>query len=243
MVLGSSDCSGRAFSSPGPADWGAASLLYLAAAGVGRITVVDDDSVDLSNLQRQVVHDTGAVGEPKVQSAARRLAAINPDVRVDPVQGRITAATAAALIADHDVVLDGTDNFATRYLLADACHLARIPLVTAAMLRFDGQATVSMGYAGPETPCYRCLFPEPPPAGTVPSCAEAGVLGALAGLMGSLQALEAVKLLVGLGEPLVGRLLLVDSLSMQFDTMTVAADPSCPLCGTAPTITDLSAHA
>ena len=209
---------------------GAPVLLYLAAAGVGHLGVVDDDTVDLSNLQRQVIHDTRSVDRPKVDSAADRVTALNPLVQVDRHAVRLDAANAAALVADHDLVIDGSDNFDTRFLLADTCHRAEKPLVTAAILRFEGQVTISKGYR-PDLPCYRCIFPAPPPPGVVPSCAEAGVLGALAGLVGTIQAIEAVKELLGLGTSLAGHLLLIDTLSMAFDKIAVAKDPACPLCG------------
>jgi len=220
---------------------GSALLLYLAAAGIGTIGVIDDDTVDLSNLQRQVIHGTGAVGRPKVASAAERLAEVNPDVRVEAHEARLTAANALDLIACYDIVADGSDNFATRFLVADACRLAGRPLVTAALLRFDGQITTVPARAA-DGPCYRCLFPAPPPAGAVPNCAEAGVLGALAGMIGSMQAIEVVKELLGLGESLAGTLLVVDALSHGFHRIAVRRDPACPLCGDRPTIRDLSAH-
>jgi adenylyltransferase/sulfurtransferase len=220
---------------------GSALLLYLAAAGIGTIGVIDDDTVDLSNLQRQVVHGTGAVGRPKVASAAERLAEVNPDVRVEAHRARLTAANALDLIGRYDIVADGSDNFATRFLVADACRLAGRPLVTAALLRFDGQITTVPARAD-DGPCYRCLFPAPPPAGAVPNCAEAGVLGALAGMIGSMQAIEVVKELLGLGESLAGTLLVVDALSHGFHRIAVRRDPACPLCGDRPTIRDLSAH-
>ena len=220
---------------------GSALLLYLAAAGIGTIGVIDDDTVDLSNLQRQVIHGTGAVGRPKVASAAERLAEVNPDVRVEAHEARLTAANALDLIARYDIVADGSDTFATRFLVADACRLAGRPLVTAALLRFDGQITTVPARAD-DGPCYRCLFPAPPPAGVVPNCAEAGVLGALAGMIGSMQAIEVVKELLGRGESLAGTLLVVDALSHGFHRIAVRRDPACPLCGDRPTIRDLSAH-
>lgn len=221
---------------------GAPVLLYLAAAGVGTIGVIDDDAVDLSNLQRQVIHDTAAIGVAKVDSAAARIAAINPDVTVDRHYARLTAANALDLIGGYDIVADGSDNFATRYLVNDACYLAGRPLVSAALLRFDGQIATFKAHEGPPNPCYRCVFPEAPPAGTVPSCSEAGVLGALAGLVGSLQAVEVVKEILGIGEGLSGRLLMIDSLGSEFRKLKVPRDPDCPLCGGHATITDLSAH-
>lgn len=215
-------------------------LLYLAAAGVGTLGVIDDDVVDLSNLQRQVLHDTHAVGQAKTDSAVARLQALNPDVTVQGINARLTAANALALVGDYDLVADGSDNFATRFLINDACRLAGKPLVSAAILRFDGQIATFRPQTG--SPCYRCLFPEPPPPDRIPSCAQAGVLGAMAGVMGALQAVEVVKELLGIGDSLAGRLLLVDVLAMRFETIRVPADPSCPLCGSAPTLTDLSHH-
>ena len=217
-------------------------LLYLAAAGVGTLGVIDDDTVDLSNLQRQVIHDTASIGVGKVDSAAARIAAINPDVTVERHQARLTADNALDLIGGYDIVADGSDNFATRYLVNDACFLARRTLVSAALLRFDGQISTFKAHQGPPNPCYRCVFPEPPPAGTVPSCSEAGVLGALAGMVGSMQAVEVVKELLGIGDGLSGRLLMMDSLAGDFRKLAVPRDPDCPLCGARATITDLSAH-
>lgn len=222
---------------------GAPLLLYLAAAGVGALGIIDDDRVDLSNLQRQVIHDTDGVGRPKVDSAADRIAAINPDVRVTRLPERLTAANALAVLDGFDIVADGSDNFATRYLLNDACRLAGKTLVSAAMLRFEGQIGTFKSHLGGDHPCYRCIFPEPPPPGLIPSCSEAGVLGALAGLMGTLQATEVLKEILGVGESLSGRLLLVDALNTRFRPMNVKPDPACPLCGRNPMITDLSAHA
>lgn len=221
---------------------GAPLLLYLAAAGFGRLGIVDDDVVDLSNLQRQVIHDTGTLGVPKVESAAQRIAALNPDVAVDAIAERLTAANVAAVIDGYDLVIDGSDNFATRYLLNDACYFARKPLVSAALLRFEGQLSVFRAYDGPPHPCYRCLFPEPPPPDAVPNCAEAGVLGALAGVVGSLQAVEAVKTVLDLGDSLSGQLLLIDVLSMRFTKLAIPRDPACPLCGPQASISDLSGH-
>jgi len=198
-------------------------LTYLAAAGVGRLTVIDDDVVSLSNLQRQTLHATGAIGVFKVDSAAARIAALNPHVRVDAVRARLVADNAEVLLDGHDVVLDGSDNFDTRYCVADAAELVAVPLVAGAIQRFDGSVTVLAPHledkAGRALPRYRDLFPEPPAPGTVPSCAEAGVLGALAGVIGSVMAVEAIKLVTGAGEPLFGRLLLYDALSCRFETM------------------------
>jgi molybdopterin/thiamine biosynthesis adenylyltransferase len=202
---------------------GAPVIQYLAAAGVGTLGIVDDDMVSLSNLQRQVIHATDTVGLPKVDSAARAVAAINPHVRVEAHPVRLGPETAPALVAAHDVVVDGSDNFSTRYLLADVCESERRPLVTAAIGTFDGTITTLMPYAqdasGRRHPGYRDLFPEPPPPGTVPTCAEAGVVGALPGILGSLQAMEVIKLVCGIGEPLVGRLLMIDALSMRVETI------------------------
>jgi adenylyltransferase/sulfurtransferase len=216
-------------------------LLYLAAAGVGTIGIVDHDAVDLSNLQRQVIHDTAGIGMPKVESAARRIAALNPDVRVDVHPARIDGASALGLVGAYDIVADGTDNFAARYLLNDAAFLARRTLVSAAMLRFEAQLSTFRAHEGPPHPCYRCLFPAAPPPGVVPSCAEAGVLGALAGTVGALQAVEVLKELLGIGESLSGTLLLIDALATSFRRVRIARDPDCPLCGPAATITDLAA--
>ncbi len=220
-------------------------LLYLAAAGVGRIGVVDDDVVDLSNLQRQVMHDTARVGDPKVESARDAIARVNPEVRLEPHRARFTAANALSLIAGYDLVADGSDNFATRFLVNDACHLAKKPLVSGAILRFEGQlSTFKSGVSGvKDAPCYRCIFPEAPPAGLIPTCAEGGVLGAVAGAIGSLQATEVIKELARIGDSLSGWLLIYDALSTTFRKVRVKRDPACALCGDAPTIHDLSAHA
>ena len=216
-------------------------LLYLAAAGVGTLGVVDPDAVDLSNLQRQVIHDGASLGRPKVESAAARIRAINPDVAVEPHHTRLTAANAAGLIAGYDLIADGTDNFAARYLINDACFFARKTLVSAAILRFDGQISTFKPHAGADHPCYRCLFPEPPPAGLVPSCAEGGVFGALAGAVGSFQAVEVLKELLGIGDSLSGHLLLIDGLSAAFRRIKVPRDPECRLCGGAPDIAAVGA--
>ncbi|WP_414591479.1 molybdopterin-synthase adenylyltransferase MoeB [Ancylobacter sp. G4_0304] len=225
---------------------GAPALLYLAAAGVGRLVVVDDDVVSLSNLQRQVIHATPDIGKPKIQSAGEAVNRLNPHVDFVGVDSRLDADNAMALIGDADVVIDGSDNFATRYLAADACALAGKPLVTAALGRFDATVTTLRPHErapdGTPNPTYRCLFPEPPPPGTVPSCAEAGILGALAGTAGSLVALEAIRAITGFGEGLVGRLLMIDTLTMRFETLSYGWDPDNPLTGTHPTITDLSHH-
>jgi len=210
--------------------------LYLAAAGVGRLGLVDCDVVDASNLQRQVLHSTEELGRPKVESAVRRLKGLNPNVTVEPHHVRFSSENAADLVARYDVMVGGLDNFPARYLLNDACVMARKPLVEAGILRYDGMLmTIKPG----EGPCYRCLFPEPPPAGTVPTCSEAGVLGALAGVMGSLQAFEVLKLILGIGEPLVGRMLMFEGLRAQFREVEFYRNPKCPVCGDHPTITEL----
>lgn len=213
-------------------------VLYLAAAGVGTIGVVDDDEVDLTNLQRQVLHATSRVGWPKVDSARAAVAEINPDVRLVPHRLRLEAGNALELIGQYDVVADGSDNFPTRFLVNDACRLTGRTLVSAAILRFDGQLATYK----PGGPCYRCLFREPPPPGQIPTCAEAGVLGAIAGTMGSLQATEVLKELLGIGDSLAGGLLIYDALATTFRKVRVRPDPACPLCGEAPSITDLSGH-
>jgi molybdopterin/thiamine biosynthesis adenylyltransferase len=220
-------------------------LLYLAAAGVGRIGVIDDDVVDLSNLQRQVMHDTARVGDPKVESARDAIARVNPEVKLEAHRARFTAANALDLIGRYDLVADGSDNFATRFLVNDACHLAGKPLVSGAILRFEGQlATFKSGVAGAtDAPCYRCIFPEPPPAGLIPTCSEGGVLGAIAGAIGSLQATEVLKELAGIGDSLSGWLLIYDALSTTFRKVRVKRDPGCALCGERPTIRDLALHA
>jgi adenylyltransferase/sulfurtransferase len=216
-------------------------LLYLAAAGVGTLGVIDDDRVDLSNLQRQVLHATDSVGRPKVDSAADSLRAINPDVRVETHEARITAANAMEVIGGYDIIADGSDNFATRFLVNDTCHLLGKTLVSAAILRFDGQIATWKSHDG-TSPCYRCLQPEAPPAGMIPSCSEAGIIGALAGVAGSLQATEVVKEILGIGDSLAGRLVLYDALGATFRTIRVPKNPDCALCGDHPSITDLSAH-
>ena len=210
--------------------------LYLAAAGVGTLGVIDDDRVELSNLQRQVAHTTRRVGESKAASARAAFEALNPDCRVVPHAERLTAANARELLGGYDLVLDGSDNFPTRYLVNDACVLLAKPLVSGAVYRFEGQVTTILPGTGP---CYRCLFETPPPAGTVPSCQEAGVLGAVTGVVGTLQAVEALKLLLGIGDPLRGRLLLFNALEMSFTTVKVPRNPACPVCGERPTITRL----
>ncbi len=210
--------------------------LYLAAAGVGRIGVVDFDEVEVSNLQRQVAHGSSAVGRPKLDSIAARMQDLNPHIQVERHELRLDRTNALELVKRYDVVADGTDNFATRYLVNDACVLAGRPNVYGSILRFEGQASVFDAARGP---CYRCVFPQPPPPGVVPSCAEAGVLGVLPGVIGSIQATETLKLLLGTGETLVGRLLLYDALDMSFRELRLRKDPACPVCGTDPTIHEL----
>src|SRR5436189_1564644 len=208
---------------------GSPAALYLAAAGVGNLGLVDFDNVDVTNLQRQILHGTKDVGRPKLASARERIADVNPHVRLETYETALTSKNALDIIRDYDIVVDGTDNFATRYLVNDACVLLGKPNVYGSIFRFEGQASV---FALPDGPCYRCLFPEPPPPGLVPSCAEGGVLGVLPGLVGTIQATEAIKLIVGVGEPLSGRLLLIDTLGMKFRTVNVRKDPTCPACGT-----------
>ena len=203
--------------------------LYLSAAGVGTLGIVDFDKVDVTNLQRHVVHGTADVGRSKIDSAAERIYDINPYVNVERFETRLTSENALEIIREFDIVVDGTDNFATRYLVNDACVILGKPNVYGSIFRFEGQASV---LATPEGPCYRCLFREPPPPGLVPSCAEGGVLGVLPGLVGTIQATEAIKLILGIGEPLIGRLLLVDALTAQFRTVKIRRDPTCPACGT-----------
>jgi molybdopterin/thiamine biosynthesis adenylyltransferase len=226
---------------------GAPVLLYLTAAGVGTLGVVDDDTVSLSNLQRQVIFTTDDIGNRKVDGAEAVIARLNPHVAVETHMTRIDASNALKLISGYDIVADGSDNFATRYLVSDACYLAKKSLVTAAVGTFDGSLTTlrahEMRADGVRNPTYRCLFPEPPPAGTVPACAEAGILGALPGVLGSMMALEVIREIVGFGEGLVGRLLMVDARSMRFETLNYEWDPGNPLSGEKPTIRDLSAHA
>lgn len=215
-------------------------LLYLAAAGVGTIGVIDDDKVDLSNLQRQIAHTTDRIGMPKVQSAGRAATAINPDVKVVEYKTRLDVSNIAALIKDYDVVADGSDNFPTRFLVNDACFFARKTLVSAAVLRFDGQLATFKPHAG--GPCYRCLYPEAPPPGEVPSCDQAGILGAVAGVLGTLQATEVLKEILGIGDSMAGRLLIYDALSAAMRMVKVKPDPECALCGPKPSLTDLRHH-
>ena len=210
--------------------------LYLAAAGIGRLGLVDFDVVDHSNLQRQVLHTTADVGRSKLQSAAEHLQAINPEVELDLYETHISSANAMELMGPYDIVIDGTDNFPTRYLVNDACVLLGKPNVYGSIFRFDGQASV---FHPPHGPCYRCLFPEPPPPGMVPSCAEGGVLGILPGTIGVIQATEAVKLILGTGKSLIGRLMIYDALDMTFREMKIRRNPECPLCGENPTIKEL----
>jgi molybdopterin/thiamine biosynthesis adenylyltransferase/rhodanese-related sulfurtransferase len=215
---------------------GSPASLYLAAAGVGRIGIIDADVVDESNLQRQIVHSTESLGEPKVESAKRAIEALNPDVEVVPYKERLTSDNIERILADGwDVIVDGADNFPTRYLVNDASVWHKIPVVHGSIYRFEGQVTVFKPYEGP---CYRCLFPTPPPPELAPSCAEGGVLGVLPGVIGSLQASEALKLALGIGEPLIGRLLLFDALTAEFDEVKLRRDPDCPVCGEHPTITE-----
>jgi adenylyltransferase/sulfurtransferase len=223
-------------------------LLYLAAAGVGTLGVVDDDVVDLSNLQRQIAHTTDRIGVPKVESARAAVAGINPEVDVIAHRQRLTASNALDLVSRYDIVADGSDNFPTRFLVNDACYFAGKPLVSAAILRFDGQLATFKAYArhGEEIehgPCYRCLYSAPPPEGQIPSCAEAGVLGAFCGALGGLQATEVIKELLGIGVRLSGWLLVVDALSATWRRIRVRRDPGCELCGDQPLIRDLSIHA
>jgi molybdopterin/thiamine biosynthesis adenylyltransferase len=218
---------------------GSPAALYLAAAGIGKLGLVDDDTVSLSNLQRQILFRTKDVGRPKVEAGAEALKALNPQVQVEIHPMRITAANAMELIAGYDIVADGSDNFATRFLLNDACFFARKMLVSAAVTEFEGQLATYKGYE-PACPCYRCLFPAPPPPSTMANCSETGVLGAAAGVMGSLQALEVLKEAAGLGTGLSGKILTYKALGAEFRTARLAKDPACALCGVAPTITGLS---
>src|SRR3981189_554093 len=210
--------------------------LYLTAAGVGTLGIVDFDVVDYTNLQRQIIHTTADVGRKKLDSAADKLKAINPFFNLRTFDTKLTSANALELFREFDIVADGTDNFPTRYLVNDACVLTGKPNIYGSIFRFEGQASV---FATEEGPCYRCLYPEPPPPGLVPSCAEGGVLGILPGLVGVIQATETIKLILGIGEPLIGRLLLVDALGMSFRTLKLRKNPDCPVCGTNPTVTEL----
>ncbi len=210
--------------------------LYLAAAGVGTLGIVDFDVVDESNLQRQIIHGTSDLGRPKMESAREKIEDINPNVNVEAFEEALTSENALEIFEDFDVIVDGTDNFPTRYLVNDACVLLEKPNVYGSIFRFEGQASV---FYAEEGPCYRCLYPEPPPPGLVPSCAEGGVLGILPGAIGTIQATETVKLLLGIGEPLIGRLLLYDALTMRFREMKLRKDRNCPVCGENPTVTEL----
>jgi adenylyltransferase/sulfurtransferase len=214
--------------------------LYLAAAGVGRIGLVDFDSVDYTNLQRQILFGTSDVGRPKIEAASARLRNLNPEIQVDQFETRLTSENALDILHDYDIIVDGTDNFPTRYLVNDACVLLGKPNVYGSIFRFEGQITV-FGYPG--GPCYRCLYPEPPPPGLVPSCAEGGVLGVLPGIVGTIQAAETLKLIIGIGEALVGRLLLLDALAMKFRELRLRKNPECPVCGEHPTVTKLIDYA
>jgi molybdopterin/thiamine biosynthesis adenylyltransferase len=216
---------------------GSPAAMYLAAAGVGTLGILDFDRVDVTNLQRQLLHDTADVGRSKVDSAKERINELNPNVAVIPHDTTLTSVNAFDILGGYDVIVDGTDNFPVRYLVNDATQLLGKPLVYGSIYQFEGQASVFL--PGPNAPCYRCLFPEPPPPGTVPSCAEGGVFGVLPGIVGSIQAVEAIKLILGIGESLVGRLLLFDSLTMEFRTLKLKWDPDCPVCGKHPTVTQL----
>ena len=215
---------------------GSPTAMYLAAAGVGTLGIVDGDSVDMSNLQRQLLHAEDRVGMPKVDSAAIAIAGINSEVKVIKYPFRIDSSNTLELFKDYDVIIDGCDNFPTRYLVNDACYMLNKPNVHGSIFRFEGQVTV---FKPNEGPCYRCLYPEPPPPGMAPSCAEAGVLGVLPGIVGVAQAIEAIKIILGIGEPLVGRLLTFDALAMSFRALKTRRDHDCPLCGTHPTVTEL----
>jgi molybdopterin/thiamine biosynthesis adenylyltransferase len=225
---------------------GAPVLLYLAAAGIGTLGIVDDDTVSLSNLQRQVIHATPDIGRQKAESASDVIRRLNPHVSIEAHAMRLTADNAIDLVSRYDIVADGSDNFTTRYLVSDACYFAQRPLITAAVGPFDGTLTTlrphETGADGNPNPTYRCLFPEPPPAGTVPACAEAGILGALPGVLGSLMAFEVIREIVKFGEGLVGRLLMIDALAMRFETLSYAWDPANPLSGRNPTIKALVAN-
>lgn len=210
---------------------GAPLLLYLAAAGIGTIGVIDDDTVDVTNLQRQVIHDDASVDRPKVESAAARLRALNPDIVIEPIAARLKAENAEAVIARFDLVADGSDNFTTRYLLNDLCYRLKKPLVSAALLRFEAQLSTFKAHLGSPHPCYRCLFPEQPPEDLIPRCETAGILGPVAGVMGSLQATEVLKEILGIGDSLSGRLVLFDALAMAFREVRFKRDPNCATCG------------
>ena len=219
---------------------GAPSSLYLAAAGVGRLGIVDFDKIDHTNLQRQVLFSSADVGTPKIEAAAERLHSLNPDIQIDRHETTLSSENALEIFRDYDIVVDGTDNFATRYLVNDACVLLGKPNVYGSIFRFEGQASI---FGAPDGPCYRCLYPEPPPPGLVPSCAEGGVLGVLPGIVGCIQAMETLKLILGLGSPLIGSLLLFDALGMKFRELKLKKNPECPLCGENRTITHLIDYA
>ncbi len=210
--------------------------LYLAAAGVGTLGLVDFDNVDLSNLQRQILHTNDEIGKPKIDSAEKRIKAMNPDTKIIKYKLRLTSDNALDILKDYDIVIDGTDNFPTRYLTNDACVFLKKPNIYGSIYRFDGLTTV---FNPPDGPCYRCLYPEPPPPGMVPSCAEGGVLGVLPGVIGTIQATEAIKILTGIGRTLVGRLMVYDALQMTFRELKIRKDPNCPVCGKNPTVTKL----
>ena len=214
--------------------------LYLAAAGVGRIGLVDFDSVDFTNLQRQILFSTSDVGRPKIEAAADRLQGLNPEIQIDRFETHLTSQNALEIMKDYDIIVDGTDNFPTRYLVNDACILLGKPNVYGSIFRFEGQISI---FGAPGGPCYRCLYPEPPPPGLVPSCAEGGVLGVLPGIVGAIQAAETLKLIIGKGDSLIGRLLLFDALSMRFRELKLRKNPECPLCGAHPTVTKLIDYA
>jgi adenylyltransferase/sulfurtransferase len=212
----------------------------LAAAGVGRIGLVDFDSVDFTNLQRQILFSSGDVGRPKIEAAADRLQGLNPEIQIDRFETHLTSENALDIMKDYDIIVDGTDNFPTRYLVNDACILLGKPNVYGSIFRFEGQISI---FGAPSGPCYRCLYPEPPPPGLVPSCAEGGVLGVLPGIVGAIQAAEALKLIIGKGDPLIGRLLLFDALAMRFRELKLRKNPECPVCGAHPTVTKLIDYA
>jgi adenylyltransferase/sulfurtransferase len=215
---------------------GSPAAYYLAAAGVGTLGIIDNDVVDISNLQRQILHTNDRVGKPKVESAKQTLQGLNPDVNVITYQEKLTSANIMEILKDYDMVVDGCDNFPTRYLVNDACILANKPNVHGSIFQFEGQATVFYPFKGP---CYRCLYPEPPPTEMAPSCAEAGVLGVLPGLIGVIEALEAIKLILGKGDSLIGRLVCFNTLTMEINTLKLRRDPDCPMCGDHPTIHEL----
>ena len=221
---------------------GSAAVLYLAAAGVGQIGLVDDDVVDISNLQRQILHTTSRLGMNKVESAEEAIKQLNSDVKLVPHSERLGIQNVERLLKEYDLILDGSDNFSTRFLLNDACYFLGKTLVSAAILRFEGQVATYKPYLGEGHPCYRCIFPEPPPAGLIPSCAEGGVFGALAGVVGSTQCLEGLKELLNIGKGLSGYLLVYDGLDTNWRKVKVRPDPNCPLCGTTPSINNLSIH-